>query len=132
MLGLEFARGVSAPTDVMLAHALPERVDVVVRDENDQVVARGEGLEHPESTPIARLRVDGRSVTRENVWPDDSDIGRLVILPGGEIGTVCEWSHAEDHGSWRSEGQILSGTPTSLAPPSPPANPAVPPAQDPV
>ena len=110
MLGLEFARGVSAPTDVMLAHALPERVDVVVRDENDQVVARGEGLEHPESTPIARLRVGGSSVTRENVWPDDSDLGRLVILPGGEIGTVCEWSHAEDHSSWRWKVEFVGGS----------------------
>src|SRR4051812_42718964 len=113
MLGLEFARGVSAPTDVMLAHALPERVDVVVRDENDQVIARGESLEHPESTPIARLRVGGSSVTRENVWPDDSDIGRLVILPGGEIGTVCEWSHAEDHSSWRWEVEFFRGSSSS-------------------
>ena len=46
MLGLEFARGVSAPTEVMLAHALPERVDVVVRDEDGRVVASGEGLKH--------------------------------------------------------------------------------------
>ena len=109
MLGLEFARGVSAPTDVMLAHALPERVDVVVRDENDNVVARGEGLEHPLSTPIARLRVSDGAVTRENVWPDDSDIGRVVILPGGEIGTVCEWWHADDHSTWRWKVEFVGG-----------------------
>ena len=110
MLGLEFARGVSAPTDVMLAHALPERVDVVVRDEDGNVVASGDGLQHPESTPIGRLRVEGDKVTRENVWPDDSDIGRLVILPGGEIGTVCEWSHADDRKSWRWKVEFLGGS----------------------
>jgi hypothetical protein len=110
MLGLEFARGVSAPTEMMLAHALPERVDVVVRDEDGNLVATGDGLEHPASSPIARLRVDGDTVTRENVWPDDSDIGRLVILPGGEIGTVCEWSHTDDRGSWRWKVEFLGGS----------------------
>ncbi|HET7530986.1 MAG TPA: hypothetical protein VFJ98_08520 [Mycobacteriales bacterium] len=109
MLGLDFARGVSAPTDLMLAHALPERVDVV-RDEDGAEVARGDALEHPESTPIARLRIDGDRVTRENVWPDDSDIGRYVILPGGEIGTVCEWSHADDHSRWRWKVEFLGGS----------------------
>lgn len=110
MLGLEFARGVSAPTDVMLAHALPERVDVVVRDEDGAVVARGDGLQHQESSPIARLRVDGDTVTRENIWPDAGDIGRLVILPGGEVGTVCEWSHADDHSSWRWKVEFVGGS----------------------
>jgi hypothetical protein len=109
MLGLEFARGVSAPADLMLAHALPERVDVVVRDEHDNVVARGEGLQHPESSPIARLRVTNGAVTRENVWPDDSDIGRVVILPGGEIGTVLEWWHAADHSTWRWKVEFVGG-----------------------
>ncbi|HET6818696.1 MAG TPA: hypothetical protein VFH66_15820 [Mycobacteriales bacterium] len=109
MLGLEFARGVSAPTDVMLAHALPERVDVVVRDENGNVVASGDGLEHPETSPIARLRVDGDTVTRENIWPGEGEIGQLVILPGGEVGTVCEWTHADDHSSWRWKVEFLGG-----------------------
>lgn len=47
---------------------------------------------------------------RENVWPDDTDIGRLVILPGGEIGAVCEWSHDDDHSSWRWKVEFVGGS----------------------
>lgn len=100
MLGLEFARGTSDPTDCLLAHALPERVSVTVTDD-DAVVARGEGLGHHESAPMARLWVANGRVRRENVWPDDSDIGRAVILPGGEIGLLLAWWNADDHSEWR-------------------------------
>lgn len=100
MLGTEFARGVAEPTDMLLAHALPERIDVVVRD-GEAVIARGDGLSHDESAPMARLRIEGDGVRRENVWPDGSDVGRPVILPGGEIGILCEWWHAPDHSEWR-------------------------------
>ena len=109
MLGLEFAHGVSAPTDVMLVHAAPERLDVVVRDENDEVVARGEALEHPESSPMARLTVRDGAVTRENIWPTEAELGSLVLLPGGEIGTVCEWRHADDHSTWRWKVEFVGG-----------------------
>ncbi|HMC68489.1 MAG TPA: hypothetical protein VKJ07_04990, partial [Mycobacteriales bacterium] len=44
MLGLEFARGVADATDCMLAHSLPERVNVTVTDETGDVVAKGEEL----------------------------------------------------------------------------------------
>jgi hypothetical protein len=101
MLGLEFARGVSAPCDVILAHALPERVDVVVRDEHDRVVAKGEQLADEQSRPMARLSVEDGTVSRQNVWPDESDIGRLVILPGGEIATLLTWWNADDGSEWR-------------------------------
>jgi hypothetical protein len=101
MLGMEFARGLAAATDVMLAHALPERVTVTVTDTDGTRVAHGEELAHPETTPIARLRVVGDRVERENVWPDDSDLGTPVILPGGEIGILLSWWHAEDHKAWR-------------------------------
>ena len=110
MLGLEYARGVSAPTDVMLAHALPERVDVVVRDENDVVVARGKDLSHDDSTPMARLHVRDGAVARENIWPDDTDVGRFVILPGGEIGTLCEWWNADDGSEWRWRVEFYNHT----------------------
>ncbi|HEU5034396.1 MAG TPA: hypothetical protein VFT62_06520 [Mycobacteriales bacterium] len=101
MLGTEFARGVAAPTDVMLAHSLPARVTVVVREADERVVARGEDLVGETDAPMARLHVDGEEVRRENVWPDQSDVGRPVILPGGEIGILCEWWHADDHSEWR-------------------------------
>jgi hypothetical protein len=37
--GLEFARGTSAPTNTMLGHSLPERVNVEVRDEDGNLIA---------------------------------------------------------------------------------------------
>ena len=100
MLGLEFARGTSDPTDCLLAHALPERVSVTVTAD-DEVVARGDDLSHNEPAPMARLHVTGGEVRRENVWPDENDLGRPVIFPGGEIGLLLKWWNADDHSEWR-------------------------------
>jgi hypothetical protein len=33
--------------------------------------------------------------------PDQEDLGRLVILPGGEAGILTAWWHAPDHSEWR-------------------------------
>ena len=99
--GLEFARGVTDETECVLAHALPERVTVVVTDDNDAVVAKGEALSDDTSRPMARLWVRGGRVDRENVWPDESDLGRPVILPGGEVGILRAWWNADDGSEWR-------------------------------
>ena len=101
MLGLEFARGVADVTDCMLAHSLPERVTVTVTDETGTVVARGEEISADGSPPMARLWVRADRIERENVWPDDSDLGRPVILPGGEVGILRSWWNAEDGSEWR-------------------------------
>jgi hypothetical protein len=99
--GLEVARGRMAPHDAVLAHALPERVDVEVFDETRSLVARGTDLPGKLASPIARLWIRGGKVERENVWPDDSDLGKPVILPGGEVGILTSWWHADDHSAWR-------------------------------
>jgi len=100
MLGLEFAKGrMAAHTDV-LSHALPERIDVEVRDASGAVVAAARGLDGGASTPMARLSIQGEAVTRENVWPDGSDLGKPVILPGGEIGILRSWWNADDGSQW--------------------------------
>ena len=99
--GLEFAMGSSAPTDVMLGHALPERVNVEVRDETGALVAKGTDLRHELSTPISRLTLHDGAITRENLWPTDDDLGTPVILPGGEVGILTAWWNAEDHDAWR-------------------------------
>ncbi|MGN6331667.1 MAG: DUF7712 family protein [Motilibacteraceae bacterium] len=105
MLGVEWARGRCEQREVMIAHSLPERVDVVVRDEQDRVVARGSGLSGGEPTPMARLQLEGGStmgtVQRESFWPTDEDLGALVILPGGEIGVPTAWWNADDGSEWR-------------------------------
>ena len=100
-MGLEFARGKLAPADVVLAHALPERVSVEVRTEDGQVVARGDDLRAQRSLPMARLLVRDGSVSREDVWPDARDIGRPVILAGGEVGLLLAWWNAVDGSEWR-------------------------------
>ncbi len=99
--GLEVARGRLGATGRVLAHALPSRVDVEVRDESGARVAKGERLESSERTPIARLEIVGDAVHRELIWPEDEDLGTPVILPGGEVGILTKWWHADDHSEWR-------------------------------
>jgi len=101
MLGLEFARAVADECDCMLAHSLPERVNVTVTDEAGNVVASGEELSADGSPPMARLWLRGDHIERENVWPDHSDLGRPVILPGGEVGILQSWWNADDGSAWR-------------------------------
>jgi len=40
-------------------------------------------------------------VTLTDGWPDDSDLGRIVLLPGGEAGVLTAWWHADDRSEWR-------------------------------
>src|SRR5438132_2683785 len=42
--GLEFARGTSSPTDTILVHAAPSRLNVEVRTWEGEVVAKGRNL----------------------------------------------------------------------------------------
>lgn len=99
-MGLEYARAKMAPHADVLAHALPERADIEVFDTSGSLVARGHDLSGHVVSPMARLRLEGTTVQRENVWPDHSDVGKPVILPGGEVGILKAWWHAEDHSEW--------------------------------
>ena len=100
--GLSFARGRVDPTEVMWVHAAPAALDVTVRDANEAVVARAERLERRgERLPLTRLSLRGHAVEREDRWPTDADLGSLVILPGGEVGTLVAWWNAPDGSEWR-------------------------------
>ncbi len=100
--GLEFARGRIDPTDVLWVHAAPNRLAVTVREGDDRVVARGEPLEREGPyLPMTRLTLEGSQVRREDRWPTQSDLGALVILPGGEVGVLTAWWNAEDGSAWR-------------------------------
>lgn len=101
MTGLEYALASLAPTGTLLAHALPDKVDVTVRREDDTVVAKAQGLEARDTTPMARLVLDGDEVRRQDIWPEEGDLGLPVVLPGGEVGILCSWWNAEDHSEWR-------------------------------
>jgi hypothetical protein len=99
--GIEFARGRLDPTPTLLAHAAPEALTVEVYVNGSELVAIGQDLVRKgASTPITKLTMDGERVTREEIWPTDDDIGLPVILPGGEVGILTEWSNAPDHTSW--------------------------------
>jgi len=108
MNGLEFALATLAETGVLLAHALPDKVDVTVRRTDETVVAKAQGLAAQDTTPMARLVLDGETVRREDVWPEESDLGRPVVLPGGEVGTLCSWWNADDHSEWRWQLELYN------------------------
>jgi hypothetical protein len=86
---------------VMLVHAAPETLTVTVRAANGQIIAESRDLPATDATPITRLTRRGNRIEREDTWPAENDIGQLVILAGGEVGTLVQWWHADDHSEWR-------------------------------
>ena len=100
--GLSFARGRLDATDVIWVHAAPEVLSIRVRDEDERVVATGHSLKRAgERYPMTRLERRGAEIVREDRWPASADEGALVILPGGEVGTLVSWWNAEDGSEWR-------------------------------
>ena len=99
--GLPFARGRLAASELLLVHAAPETLDVAVRDDEGQLWAQGSGLVRTAERPMARLTVKNGQVAREDLWPEERDIGRPVILPGGEVGILLDWWNAADGTEWR-------------------------------
>lgn len=102
--GISFARAsvdANAAGDRVLVHAAPPVLAIQVRDERGVVVAEGSELERRDAGPMSALLRNGNSISLEDVWPSSGDIGRLVILPGGEAGRLVTWWHAPDHSEWR-------------------------------
>jgi len=42
------------------------------------------------------------------VWPSQDDIGRPVLLPGGEVGILKAWWHADDYKEWRWQIELYN------------------------
>jgi hypothetical protein len=99
--GLSFARGRLDATETLLVHAAPDVLRVEVRDDDGKRLAFGDGLRKTADRPIARLIRKGDTVTRLDLWPEGEDIGRSVILPGGEVGILKTWWNADDGSEWR-------------------------------
>jgi hypothetical protein len=99
--GIPFARGRLDRTEVMWVHAAPRKLDVTVRAWDGTVRARGEVSREGGYLPMTRLEIVDGEVRREDRWPTQDDLGALVILPGGEVGTLVEWWNREDGGEWR-------------------------------
>jgi hypothetical protein len=100
--GLQVARARIDPTEVAWVHAVPRKASVTVRQGDDRVVARGEGLTRRNRyVPMTRFSISGDAVTREDRWPTEDDLGAIVILPGGEAGILTAWWNDADAGAWR-------------------------------
>ena len=111
--GLTFARTKLDPDDAgdrVLVHAAPPTLEVIVTDESGTTVAHGEGLERHEEGPMSFLVRRGDRIELEDGWPSDADVGRLVILPGGETGELKSWWHADDKSEWRWQVEFYNHT----------------------
>lgn len=106
--GLPFARGRLDGADVVLVHAAPPTLRVEVRDDAGSLLALGEGLARTADRPMARLTREGRRIGRVDLWPEPGDIGRPVILPGGEVGILMRWWHAPDGQQWRWQVEFFN------------------------
>ena len=100
--GIEVARARIDPTEVVWLHAAPPVLAVTVREGDDRVLARGASLrrEGPQ-IPMTRLEWRGMTITRQDRWPTDADLGTVVVLPGGEAGILKSWWNAPDGNAWR-------------------------------
>ena len=99
--GLSFGRSKIDGAERLLVHAAPPVLSVVVRDQQGKLLAEGVDLEANGDTPMARLIRQGGRILREDIWPGEDDIERIVLLPGGEAGILTYWWNAEDHSEWR-------------------------------
>ncbi len=99
--GVSFARGRLDATNVLLVHAPPPMLTIEVRNDSGKRLAYAQDLVQTADRPIARLTLRRKTITREDLWPTQSDIGQLVILPGGEVGQLLSWWNAEDGNEWR-------------------------------
>lgn len=99
--GISFARGRMQPADAVLVHSAPQQVNVEVRTDAGEMLARGNDLLRTASSPMARLRRQGKAIIREDIWPTEADYGTPVILPGGEVGILQQWWNDEQHQEWR-------------------------------
>ena len=106
--GLPFARGRMDATEVLLVHAAPESLNVEVHDDAGRLLARGERLGRTVDTPMLRLIVQGETIAREDIWPGEADIGRPVLLPGGETGILKAWWNAPDEQEWRGQVEFYN------------------------
>ena len=107
--GLLVARARVDPARVMWLHAAPEVIAVVVREGEESILSRADELKRAgRYLPMTRLERAGASIAREDRWPTDADLGALVLLPGGEVGTLTSWWNAVDGSEWRWQIELYN------------------------
>lgn len=109
--GLEFARAQTDVVSTVLVHAAPTALDVEVLENGERLIATGRNL-HVEGgpSPMARLFVDGVRVVRATAWPEDVDVGSVVLLAGGEAGILRAWSNDPERTRWTWSLELQGGT----------------------
>jgi hypothetical protein len=50
---------------------------------------------------MAQLQLRGRQVTREDIWPTESEVGLPVLLADGEVGILQHWWNDKEEQQWR-------------------------------
>ncbi len=106
--GLPFARSRVAPTDVMLVHAAPPVLSVTVRAADGRLLAEAQNLSATDDTPILQLTRRAAQIEREDIWPSEADLGKPVLLAGGEVGILKQWWHADDYSVWRWQIELYN------------------------
>jgi hypothetical protein len=122
MNGLEFARCLTAGNLTrVLVHAAPAHVSVEVVEDDRRLVASGDVDRDGDYSPMTELTIDGGRLVRQEVWPSAEHHGLAVLLPGGEVGVLTAWRHAEDHSwwQWSVEFSNHTGRPADWEPPDP-------------
>jgi len=101
--GLSFCRARIEDTERTWIHSPPDALRVEVRDDAGGLLAWADQLKcsSAKTLPMARLTIVDGSVVREDGWPSDTDIGSVVLLPGGEAGILKSWWNAADEREWR-------------------------------
>ncbi len=99
--GISFARGRLNSTETMIVHAAPEKLNVEVRNDAGTVLAQGQDLARTTNSPMAILRIQGNTITREDFWPTEGDYGTPVIVAGGEVGILQRWWNDSQQQEWR-------------------------------
>ncbi|MDQ2959428.1 MAG: hypothetical protein M3R48_00030 [Candidatus Dormibacteraeota bacterium] len=107
--GLSFARARRDPTDVLWVHSAPALLAVLVREGEERILSKaGELRRDGRYYPMTRLQRDRASIGREDRWPTEADLGALVIMPGGQVGTLMRWWYAEDGSEWRWQVELYN------------------------
>ncbi|MBK8902573.1 MAG: hypothetical protein IPM53_15400 [Anaerolineaceae bacterium] len=99
--GLLLGRGLMDPTERLLVHAAPPVLTAEIHDENGRRLAYGKDLAATASTPMCLLQLQNGTIDRQDLWPGETHHGLPVLLPGGEVGILQAWWHAEDRKEWR-------------------------------
>jgi hypothetical protein len=106
--GMSFARGRLEATEALLVHAAPDLLTVEVRDDEGRRLAFSRNLERTLQSPVCLLRKSGTSLTREDLWPTERELGLPIIVPGGEVAILKSWWNADDRKEWRWQIELYN------------------------